>query len=57
MKPLHAPKMVGLCLKVGPCIFWIGFQVQAQISTYTIFKSAVYKFKFRLELENQSKTV
>ena len=30
IQPLHVPKMVEICLKVGPRLFWIDFQVPSQ---------------------------
>lgn len=44
---LHVPKVVELCLKVGPHLFLIDCQVQ--------WTSNFYKFKFGFELENQLK--
>ena len=45
-----------LCLKVGPCLFWINFQVEVETWTCNHVKSDNYKFKFQLELHNESKT-
>lgn len=51
---LRVPKMMELCLKVGPRLFWTAYS--PNFNTYLVmFKSDDYEFNFGLELENQSK--